>query len=248
MATMEPMVVIVTGGGRGIGRAICHAYARNGARVAIAERDETTGRTTEREIRDEGGMAQFVQTDVGIPEQIAPLMDETVGLYGRIDVMVNNAGFGRKGSPYDLSVSDWDDVMATNLRGAFLCARESARRMKANGGGSIVNIGSIRATMPDPESVAYAASKGGVIALTLALASALAPDRIRVNCVSPGWIETPANEGASEPDDDRHRGRLVGQPDDIARACLYLSDPANDFITGVNLVVDGGITRRLVYD
>ena len=111
-----------------------------------------------------------------------------------------------------------------------------------------MNIGSIRATMPDPGSVAYAASKGGIIALTRALASALASDRIRVNCVSPGWIETPANDEMSEPDDGRHLNRLVGHPDDIARACLYLTDPANEFVTGADVVVDGGITRRLVYD
>ena len=245
---MEPSVVIVTGAGRGIGRWVARSYAREGARVVVAERDETSGRETVELIIAEGGTARFIHTDVGIPDQIVRLMDETIRAFGGVDVLVNNAGFGRGASPYDLSVRDWDEVIAVNLRGTFLCAREAARVMRQQGGGAIVNIASTRALMSEPDSEAYAASKGGIVALTHALAASLAPDRIRVNCISPGWIETGKYEALGEREHEQHFSRRVGRPEDIARACRFLSDPKSDFITGANFVVDGGMTRKMIYE
>jgi NAD(P)-dependent dehydrogenase (short-subunit alcohol dehydrogenase family) len=245
---MEATVVVVTGAGRGIGRCVARSYARKGARVVVAERDEESGRETADLIEEGGGTARFVHTDVGIPDQIVRLMDETSRAFGGVDVLVNNAGFGRGASPYELSVRDWDEVIAVNLRGTFLCAREAARSMRQRGGGSIINIASTRALMSEPNSEAYAASKGGIVALTHALAASLSADRIRVNCISPGWIETGDYAALGARDHEQHLSRRVGRPEDIARACLFLSDAGNDFITGANLVVDGGMTRKMIYE
>ena len=120
--------------------------------------------------------------------------------------------------------------------------------MKSNGGGVIINIASTRALMSEPDSEAYAASKGGIVALTHALAASLAPDRIRVNCISPGWIETGDYSQLREEDHHQHLSGRVGRPDDIARACLFLSSSENDFINGENIVIDGGMTRRMIYE
>ena len=166
----------------------------------------------------------------------------------RIDVLINNAGLGITKSPYDLTVDDWDYVLGTNLRGTFLCAREAASIMRTHGGGSIVNIASTRALMSEPNTEAYAASKGGILALTHALAVSLGPDNITVNAISPGWIETGNDEDLREIDHTQHPAQRVGKPDDIARACLYLTSPENDFVTGINLVVDGGMTRKMIYE
>lgn len=238
--------MVVTGAGRGIGACVANSFARDGARVVLAERDERTGRRTETGIRDGGGDALFVRTDVGMPEEIEQLFRRVHEVYGGVDVLINNAGFGRTGSLQELTVDDWDAVMNTNLRGAFLCAREAARSMRERGGGAIINIASIRARTPDPLSIPYAASKAGIVGLTRALATALAPDGIRVNSVSPGWIET--GEAMATAGRARHEAGLAGSPHDIAKACRYLADPENRFITGADIVVDGGITRRLVFD
>ena len=240
-------VVIVTGAGRGIGRAVATSFAVEGARVVIAEKDPATGQDVMREISAGGGETIFIRTDISIPEQVSLMVGKTVEKFGRIDILVNNAGFGIWKSPLDLSVEEWDDVINTNLRGAFLCAREAARFMKDHGGGSIINIASTRAFMSEAGSEAYAASKGGVVALTHALAASLAQYRIRVNCVSPGWIETGDYSALREADHLQHFSGRVGRPEDIARACLFLSGEGNDFISGENLIIDGGMTRKMIY-
>ncbi len=240
-------VVIVTGAGRGIGRAVATSFAVEGARVVIAEKDPATGQDVMREISAGGGETIFIRTDISIPEQVSLMVGKTVEKFGRIDILVNNAGFGIWKSPLDLSVEEWDDVINTNLRGAFLCAREAARFMKDHGGGSIINIASTRAFMSEAGSEAYAASKGGVVALTHALAASLAQYRIRVNCISPGWIETGDYSALREADHLQHFSGRVGRPEDIARACLFLSGEGNDFISGENLIIDGGMTRKMIY-
>lgn len=240
-------VVIVTGAGRGIGRAVASSFAVEGARVVIAEKDPATGQDVMREISAGGGETIFIRTDISIPEQVSLMVGKTVEKFGRIDILVNDAGFGIWKSPLDLSVEEWDDVINTNLRGAFLCAREAARFMKDHGGGSIINIASTRAFMSEAGSEAYAASKGGVVALTHALAASLAQYRIRVNCISPGWIETGDYSALREADHLQHFSGRVGRPEDIARACLFLSGEGNDFISGENIIIDGGMTRKMIY-
>lgn len=240
-------VVIVTGAGRGIGRCVAEMYAAEGAAVVLAERDAITGEAVERAIHEKGGDACFVRTDVSIPGQVTAMVRKAVELYGTVDILINNAGFGIWKPPLELAVDEWDTVLDTNLRGAFLCAREAARHMKEQGGGSVINIASTRAFMSEAGSEAYAASKGGLVALTHALAASLAQYRIRVNCISPGWIETGDYNALREADHTQHFSGRVGRPEDIARACLFLTGEGNDFISGENIIIDGGMTRKMIY-
>ena len=240
--------VIVTGAGNGIGRVIAMHYAEKGANVVLADIDEEAGVQAASEIKDHGGEAVFIRTDIRLESDIIRLMAEAYQKYGHIDILINNAGVSRSKSPYDLSVEEWDDVINTNLRGVFLGSREAAKYMRLNEkGGDIVNIASTRAIMSEPNSEAYAAAKGGIVAITHALAASLGKDRITVNAISPGWIETGDYSKLRDIDHEQHLSGRVGRPDDIARACLYLTAGENDFVTGINLVVDGGMTRKMIY-
>lgn len=240
-------VVIVTGAGRGIGRGIAQLYSSYGAKVIIADRNLEDCKETELLIRKVGKECRSRLTDVGNPEDIVSLMNDTVENEGRIDILINNAGITCWKSPYELTVDEWDSLIHINLRSVFLCSREAAKYMKEQGGGAIVNIASTRALMSEPHTEAYAASKGGVLSLTHALAISLGPDRIRVNSISPGWIETGDYSQLSKADHEQHPAMRVGNPEDIARACLFLTSDENDFITGENLVIDGGMTRKMIY-
>ena len=239
--------VIVTGSASGIGQALAAAYGRAGANVVLADVNQRDGERNADAIRGHGGRAAFVLADVRQEADVTRLMNEAVAAFGAIHVLINNAGVSRFKPLYDLSTAEWDDIVAIHLRGTFMCSREAARRMREHGDGAIVNIASTRALMSEPGSEAYAAAKGGIVAMTHALAVSLGPDRIRVNCVSPGWIQTTAYESLRDIDHAQHPAGRVGRVDDVVRACLYLSDPANDFVTGINLVVDGGMTRKMIY-
>lgn len=241
-------VVIVTGAGKGIGRCIAETYAAEGAKVIIAEVDSALGRKAEEEIAAKGLKAEFIPTDVSRPDDVTELMRKVKEKYSTIDILINNAGINRQESPYTLAVETWDEVLNTNLRGIFLCSREAARTMKKQGGGSIVNIASTRAFMSEPDTEAYAASKGGIVALTHALAASFANDHIRVNCISPGWIETGDYNQLREQDHTQHLSGRVGKPEDIALACLYLTSEGNGFINGTNIIIDGGMTRKMIYE
>ncbi len=241
-------IVIVTGAGKGIGRGIALAYAESGATVIIAEQDSKLGQETCRLISDKGGNASFILTDVSKPQNITALMTEVEARYKGLDILINNAGISEWKSPYELTVEEWDRVINTNLRGAFLCAREAAKIMRKGNHGSIVNISSTRAVMSEPNSEAYAASKGGIVALTHALAVSFSQDNIQVNCISPGWIETGDYRKLREIDHSQHLSNRVGIPEDIARACFYLTSEGNNFINGTNLIIDGGMTRKMIYE
>lgn len=242
-------VVVVTGAGNGIGKAVSRDYAERGAFVVVVDVNEEAGGRQAEAIREAGGSALFVPADVRKEADIVALMRQAAAAFGTIDALINNAGVSRWKPVYELSADEWDDVIGTNLRGAFLCAREAAKAMRGNkNGGAIVNIASTRSLMSEPNSEAYAASKGGIVALTHALAVSLGPDRIRVNCISPGWIETGGYDGLRPVDHAQHPAGRVGRPDDIARACRYLTDPGNDFVTGAHLVIDGGMTRKMIYE
>lgn len=242
-------VVIVTGAAQGIGRGIAEAYAEKGAKVVLTDLDEEKGAATAAAIRQKGDSAIFIACDVRSEEAIVDMMKTVVQEYGKINILINNAGFGIWKSPLDLSVDEWDDVMNTNVRSCFLATREAAKYMSKNEqGGAVVNMASTRATMSEPNSEAYAASKGALVALTHAMAVSLADNHIQVNSISPGWIETGNYSELREIDHTQHPAGRVGKPGDIARACLYLTDPDNDFITGENLVIDGGMTRKMIYE
>ncbi|MFC5542591.1 MAG: glucose 1-dehydrogenase [Bacilli bacterium] len=241
--------VIVTGAGNGIGKGIALLYAEKGANVIVADVDEKAGAKTVDAIKEKGGNALFVKTDVRDEEEIVRLMEIANLTFGRIDILINNAGVSVFKSPFELPIEEWDDIINTNLRSVFLASREAAKYMRKNkAGGSIVNIASTRAIMSEPNSEAYAASKGGIIALTHALAASFSEYRITVNAISPGWIETGDYSKLRKIDHEQHLSKRVGKPDDIARACFYLTAKENDFVTGVNLIVDGGMTRKMIYE
>ncbi|WP_243297630.1 glucose 1-dehydrogenase [Bacillus litorisediminis] len=247
--SFENKVVIITGAANGIGKAVALEYAKSGGKVVLADIDETKGGQTAGEIRNLGGEAHFVKTDVRNPEDIVKLIDVAQQAYSRIDILINNAGKGLFKSPFEVTIEEWEDIIHTNLRSVFLCSREAAKVMKENQyGGSIVNIASTRAIMSEPHSEGYAATKGGIVALTHALAASLSEYKITVNAISPGWIETGDYSKLRKQDHEQHFSKRVGKPDDIARACLYLTAKENDFVTGINLVVDGGMTRKMIYE
>jgi len=237
--------VIITGGANGIGKGIAKAFGKEGANVCIADREEKKGNEVIRLIEDGGGKAAFYQTDVRKEDDIINLLDKVISDFGTIDILINNAGVSRFKPLFELSTEEWEDVVFTNLRSVFIGSREAAKRM-ANGG-RIINMASTRATMSEPNSEAYASSKGGIVALTHSLAASLQEKRITVNCISPGWIQTEDYEELREKDHLQHWSNRVGKPEDIAKACLYLADQNNDFINGHNLIIDGGMTRKMIY-
>lgn len=242
-------VVIVTGAGNGIGRGVAKAYGEQGGKVVVADLNLEAGEITAKEIHENGGEAIFVKTDVRREEDVLHLVEVTQNTYGKVDILINNAGISKFTSFYELTLEQWDNVINTNLRSVFLCSREAAKLMRKNpDGGNIVNIASTRAIMSEPNSEAYAATKGGIVALTHALAATLAEDRITVNAISPGWIHTGDVSELRNIDHEQHFSKRVGHPGDIARACLYLTAKENDFVTGINLVVDGGMTRKMIYE
>lgn len=243
--------VLITGAAGGIGSRLAEAYAKAGHPVIMTDLNRDRGEEIAGRIRGEAGAADvvFIPADLSVPEQIEELFHSMDEQFLTADILINNAGFGITKSPYELTWREWDSVLNVNLRAAFLCAREVAARLRRAGrGGSIVNIASTRAFMSEPHTEAYAASKGGIVALTHALAASFGPDGIRVNCVSPGWIETGDYGALREIDHRQHPAGRVGRPDDIVRACFYLTDPANDFVTGINLTVDGGMTKKMIYE
>jgi len=247
---------LITGGGQGIGRALAVRFAENGYAVSLCDVDKEAGLEVVKHIRSFGGMAMFLRADVAAEEDVRRWVRLTVEEFGRIDVLINNAGIGRNAPFLELAAEDFDRVIAVNLRGTFLCSREAARLMKEAGGGSIVNLSSTRALMSEPGTEAYSASKGGILALTHAMAVSLGPDGIRVNAVSPGWIETGDWQLSARSKTPRHSERdklqhpvgRVGVPYDIADLCVYLSSEQAGFITGQNFVVDGGMTVKMIYE
>jgi NAD(P)-dependent dehydrogenase (short-subunit alcohol dehydrogenase family) len=240
-------VLAVTGGAQGIGRDIALHFARHGYAISVADTNATAGRETLKALRNKGARAEFFKTDISREPDVRNWLRATVRTLGCPDVLVNNAGI-RASAPFlTLAPKAFDLVLATNLRGTFLCTQEAARLMvKHRKSGAIINIASTRAFMSEANTEAYSASKGGIVALTHATAISLGPRGIRVNAISPGWIETRGRKH-SRRDRLQHPAGRVGTPEDIARACLFLAEDAG-FMTGQNITIDGGMTVKMIYE
>lgn len=244
--------VIITGGGQGIGRATALRLLERGWRVMIAERDREAGEETVAEYAALGEI-RCLPCDVSREEEVRALVAETVTRWGAIHALINNAAISRRKPLAELSLAEWQAVLDTNLTGPMLCVKHAASHLAA-AGGAIVNIASTRALMSEPHTEAYSASKGGLVALTHALAVSLGP-RVRVNCISPGWIETGdwkkhsrrVEPVHSEADRAQHPVGRVGRPADVAALIDFLLSEETGFITGAHYVVDGGLTRKMIY-
>ncbi|MEK8130616.1 glucose 1-dehydrogenase [Paenibacillus filicis] len=249
-------VAAVTGGAQGIGKAVSLAYAEAGYEICIADTDREAGSELMQELGQRGAKGFFLPVDVSDEQQVERWFKLIRTDLGRLDVLINNAGIARNAPMLELPLASFDEVIGVNLRGAFVCSQQAARLMKARGAGAIVHIASTRGLMSEAHTEAYAASKGGLLALTHAMAVSLGPLGIRVNAVSPGWIETGDWQKSSartqpvhtERDRLQHPAGRVGTPQDIAAACLYLTGEQSGFITGQNLIIDGGMTIKMIYE
>ena len=240
-------VAVVTGAGRGMGRAVAQRFAREGARVVVAEVNPDHGTEVADEIRASGGTSIAIAADVSSTSDVARLFAETVKAYGSVDILVNNAGIAVARPMLDYTEAEWDRQMGVNVKGLFFCAQAAARLMVPRRQGKIVNFASTSAFVSSsrPE-VAYDASKGAVRQMTVSMAAELAPHGINVNAVAPGTTATEMTKSTLATDEGMAwqlaripMGR-VGQPDDVASAVLFLSSPEASYVTGHTLVIDGG--------
>lgn len=246
---LEGKVVLVTGGGSGIGRATAQVAARDGARVALCDRNAEGGRETVALVEADGGEALFVEADVASAEDVQRFVDETVARFGALHAAVNNAAAGGGFRLLEETPEkSWDRVMDVNLKGVHHCMKAQIPAILAAGGGSIVNVASVSGMRGEALQAAYSASKGGVIALTKTAAAELGQRGVRVNAVCPGGIRTPAIATYFEkvPDAEAasiatHAMRRLGDPEEIADAIAWLCSDRSSFVTGHALVVDGGV-------
>jgi Dehydrogenases with different specificities (related to short-chain alcohol dehydrogenases) len=237
-------VAIVTGGANGIGRAIAFKLLSDDCLVIVLDSCRKSLDKLEQDAEAVGLNVVAMLCDVGNPAEVEAVMKEIKSLYGEVDYLVNNAGVSIFKPIDELSVGEWNDIISTNLSGMFYCVKFVKPFLST--ASAIVNIASIRAVMSEPDGEAYGASKGGIVALTHALAVSLSP-KTRVNCVSPGWIEVKDYENLSEADHTQHPAGRVGYPDDVAETVAHLLSEKAGFITGQNIVIDGGMTKKMIY-
>ncbi len=238
---LKDRVALITGAGSGIGRAIALEFASEGAKLLVAELDEASGAAVVDEVSSAGGEARFQRCDVTKEDDVRAAVQAALDTFGRLDVMVNNAGVAQR---------DWDTTIAVNLSGVYYGCKHAAEAMAARGGGSIVNLASMLGLVGIGAEDPYVASKHGVVGLTRNFAIAYAQRGVRVNCLNPGFIETPMIQNVVDLPPVRQQletqtpmGRL-GRPEEVAKAALFLASDDSSYVTGAPLIVDGGWTAR----
>ena len=252
---LKGKTAIVTGGASGIGRAICELFAEEGARLTIADIDADGGEQTLASVRAAGGEAQFIATDVSIEADVQAMAQAAVDAYGTVNILVNDAAAFVFGEVQDITDADWARVFGVNVIGQAYCVKHVLPHMQAAGGGAIVNLASVSGLIAQPGFIPYNASKGAVMQLTRCLAMDLAPHNIRVNCVCPGSVLTPATErhrrfvGADREEFLAEAGasnfmKRVANPREIAYGALFLASDEASFVTGTPLIMDGGLTAQ----
>jgi 2-deoxy-D-gluconate 3-dehydrogenase len=240
-------VAIVTGGNGGIGLGMARGLAEAGAAVMVAARDAAKSARAVAELKALGSPAAAVQVDLRQEASCRSMVEATVERFGRLDILVNNAGTNVRKQPEEYSLDEWHMILETNLSSAFMCSQAAYPEMRAAGGGKMINIGSMMSIFGASFSGPYAATKGGIVQLTRALACAWAKDRIQVNAILPGWIDTPLTvqarrqiAGLEQRVVERTPSGRWGAPDDFAGIAVFLASAASDFVTGTAIPVDGG--------
>jgi 2-deoxy-D-gluconate 3-dehydrogenase len=246
---LKGKVGVVTGGNGGIGLAMAEGIASLGANVVIAGRDAGKAATALAALRGLGVEAEFIAADVTKKSQCLGLIEQTEARFGRVDILVNNAGTSIRKMPQDFTEEEWHHVMDTNLSSAFLCSQAAYHAMKRAGGGKMINIGSMMSLFGAPYATPYASSKGGIVQMTRALATAWAKDNIQVNAVLPGWIDTDLTRrarqqvnGLQESVEKRTPEGRWGTPRDMSGIAAFLASEASNFVTGAAIPVDGGFS------
>lgn len=244
-------VAIVTGGNGGIGLGMALGLARAGASIVIAGRNEAKSRSAAAEVEQTGVKALPLNVDVMEKASITGMIDATLFAFGRLDILINNAGINIRGPADTLALDDWRKVIDTNLTSAFLCAQAVHPILKKAGGGKIINVGSMMSIFGAGFLPAYAASKGGIVQFTKAIASSWAQDNIQANAILPGWIDTELTRKGRAQIPTLHDAVLArtpakrwGNPDDLAGTAVFLASSASDFLTGVSIPVDGGYSAQ----
>lgn len=240
-------VAIVTGGNGGIGLGMARGLAEAGAHVVVAARNRAKNARAVKELETLGAQAIAVEVDVAQDASVSALMTAALARFGRLDVLVNNAGINIRKPPETYTLEEWRLILETNLTSAFLCSKAAYPHLVSAGRGKIINVGSMLSLFGASFAAAYGASKGGIVQLTKGLASAWAKDRIQVNAILPGWIDTDLTKQSRKDVPGLHERVLArtpagrwGVPEDLAGAVVFLASPASDFVTGAVIAVDGG--------
>jgi len=249
--TLEGKVAIITGGAKGIGLGCAQVMARHGATIVIADWDREAGPAAETSLCAAGGRALFIPTDVSRADDVQQLVARTITEYGRLDCLLNNAGTHISKTIFEQTEEEWDRLIAINLKSYFLCVKAALEHLVAVKG-SIINMSSMAGVVGQSRATAYCASKGGIVAMTRSMALDLAPQQVRVNCICPGWVQTPLVEHwfQQQPDPEAARRYIysvhplgrIATVEEVGEAAAFLASDASSFITGIALPVDGAVT------